>query len=79
MYLDDVAHKRLILTHHKDLNRGDYLIDDRLSRGAEKFVGEFIHFGSERFPDWPAVMESMRQKAGEGEADGSTGSERAAP
>ena len=34
-HLDDVAHKRLILTHHKDLNRGDFLIDDRpQKRGA---------------------------------------------
>ena len=25
-YLDDVLHKRLILSHHKDLVKGDYLI-----------------------------------------------------
>jgi len=28
-YLGESAHKRLILTHHKNLNHGDYLIDDR--------------------------------------------------
>jgi 5'(3')-deoxyribonucleotidase len=45
------AYKRLILSHHKNLNHGDYLIDDRV----HDFVGEHIHFGSDRFPDWPAV------------------------
>ena len=28
-YLGESAYKRLILTHHKNLNHGDYLIDDR--------------------------------------------------
>ena len=28
-YLGDVAYKRLILSHHKNLNYGHYLIDDR--------------------------------------------------
>ena len=66
-HLDDVAHKRLILTHHKDLDPGDILIDDRPDkRGADKFEGELVHFGSERFPDWPPVMEYMRKKAAEG-------------
>jgi 5'(3')-deoxyribonucleotidase len=65
-HLDDVAHKRLILTHHKDLNRGDFLIDDRSERkGVGTFQGELVHFGSKRFPDWSAVMEHMRGKAAE--------------
>lgn len=55
-YLGEKAHERLILTHHKELNRGDYLIDDREKNGASKFQGELIRFGSERFPDWAAVM-----------------------
>ncbi len=33
-YLGDVAFKRLILTHHKNLNRGDYLIDDRPNKST---------------------------------------------
>ena len=36
-YLGDVAYKRLILSHHKNLNYGDYLIDDRLANGANLF------------------------------------------
>lgn len=55
-YLEKSAYKRLILSHHKNLNRGDYLIDDRLKNGADKFIGEHIHFGTEQFPDWKSVL-----------------------
>jgi 5'-nucleotidase len=55
-HLGEFAHKRLILSHNKDLNRGDYLIDDRLKNGAAEFKGEHIHFGREPFPDWAAVL-----------------------
>ena len=55
-YLGEVAYKRLILSHHKDLNKGDYLIDDRRKNGAAEFEGELIEFGSERFPDWNSVV-----------------------
>ena len=54
-YLGDVAYKRLILSHHKNLNYGDYLIDDRLANGANLFEGEHIHFGSDKFPDRGSV------------------------
>ncbi|MDG1728241.1 MAG: hypothetical protein P8K68_14665 [Algibacter sp.] len=46
-YLKGVAYKRLILSHHKNLNKGDYLIDDRTKNGADRFEGEHIHFGTE--------------------------------
>ena len=59
-YLPQVEKKRLILTHRKDLNRGAYLIDDRPNNGAREFGDhpgqEWIHFGSEDFPDWDAVL-----------------------
>lgn len=55
-YLGDVAYKRAIFTHHKHLNKGDYLIDDRTKNGADRFEGELIQFGSGRFPDWDAVL-----------------------
>ena len=59
-YLGDVAYKRLILSHHKNLNRGDYLIDDRPNKcGADKFEGEVIAFGSEQFPNWEAVLKYL--------------------
>lgn len=55
-YLGDMAYKRAIFTHHKHLNKGDYLIDDRTKNGADRFEGELIQFGSDRFPDWNAVL-----------------------
>jgi len=61
-YLGENAYKRLILSHHKNLNAGDFLIDDRLANGADKFTGEHIHFGTEKFPDWRTVVEYLKQK-----------------
>ena len=58
-YLGEAAHKRLILSHNKHLNIGDYLIDDRLANGVDKFQGEHIHFGQERFPDWDVVCQYL--------------------
>ena len=43
-YLGDFAHKRLILSHHKNLNLSHYLIDDRLANGADLFKGEHNSF-----------------------------------
>lgn len=61
---ENPAYKRLILSHHKNLNRGDFLVDDRpLKRGADKFEGEVIEFGGEGFRDWPAVTEYLRARA----------------
>ena len=58
-YLGNVAYKRLILSHHKNLNKGDFLIDDREKNGAGQFEGELILFGSERFPHWESVIEYL--------------------
>lgn len=58
-YLGNIAYKRLILSHHKHLNRGDYLIDDRTKNGAGEFQGELVLFGSELFPNWKSVTEYL--------------------
>ena len=55
-HLDDVFHKRMIITHCKHLCEGDYLIDDRPNNGASEFKGEWIHFGSERFQNWESIL-----------------------
>ena len=44
------AFKRVILSHNKHLNIGDYLIDDRTANGAGEFTGELIQYGTEKFP-----------------------------
>jgi len=56
---DSVFYKRLIISHHKDLNKGDYLIDDRTKNGASEFEGELILFGSEQFPEWESVTDYL--------------------
>jgi len=61
-HLGEAGYKRLILTHHKNLNRGDFLVDDRTKNGAGEFAGEHILFGSEKFPDWPAVAGYLRDR-----------------
>ena len=58
-HLGDAAKKRLILSHNKHLNMGDYLIDDRTANGAGQFTGEHIHFGTEKFPDWNSVLKYL--------------------
>ena len=56
-YLGANGYKRLILSHHKNLNSGDYLIDDRTKNGADKFTGKHIHFGQKKFPTWQQVLD----------------------
>tara|TARA_B100001093_G_C26032608_1_gene678654 strand:+ start:59 stop:505 length:447 start_codon:yes stop_codon:yes gene_type:complete len=58
-YLGVHGYKRLILSHHKNLNAGDYLIDDRTKNGADKFAGEHIHFGQAAFPTWNEVLDYL--------------------
>jgi 5'-nucleotidase len=64
-HLGDVATvtKRLILTHHKHLNHGDFLIDDRPNNGADRFAGTWIEFGHRDWPDWPAVTDYLLDRA----------------
>lgn len=63
-YLGNVAYKRVIFSHNKHLNAGDYLIDDRTANGAGEFKGEHIHFGTPDFPDWETVKTYLLNKAG---------------
>ena len=58
-HLGKNAYKRLILSHNKHLNVGDFLIDDRTANGAGKFTGEHIHFGTEKWPDWKATLDYL--------------------
>jgi 5'-nucleotidase len=62
-YLGLSAEKRLILSHHKNLNAGDFLIDDRTKNGASEFMGEHIHFGTLKFPDWESVIGYLEDKS----------------
>ena len=61
-YMDDVFHKRVVITHCKNLCQGDILIAGREENGTNEFEGEWIHYGSEKFPDWDAVLDSLIPK-----------------
>jgi 5'-nucleotidase len=61
--LGQAAYKRLIITHHKNLNRGDFIVDDRDKRGVDLFEGEWIQFRSSKFPDWSTVVRYLLPKA----------------
>jgi 5'(3')-deoxyribonucleotidase len=52
------AHKKIIFSHHKNLNKGHFLIDDRKDkRGANKFEGELLHFGPDgNYKNWDEVI-----------------------
>lgn len=62
-YFDDILTKKLIISHRKDLLKGDFLIDDRTVNGADKFAGVHVHFGWDyvnrkwnKYPDWNSVL-----------------------
>jgi 5'-nucleotidase len=55
-YFGMVAVNNLIISAHKGLNRGHYLIDDCESdKGRENFEGQLMQFGFARYPDWSSV------------------------
>lgn len=58
-HLGEYGFKRLMTSHRKDLHIGDFLIDDRTVNGAGEFKGEHIHFGTEKFPNWNAVIDYL--------------------
>jgi 5'(3')-deoxyribonucleotidase len=58
----DLVNRRLILTHRKDLLKGDILIDDRPNNGAKDFEGNWIQFGTEEFPDWNSILKHLQIK-----------------
>ena len=57
-----VLYKRLILSYHKNLNKGDLLIDDRLRNGVEQFEGEHLHFGV-KYKNWQEVTDYLLDKS----------------
>ena len=59
-YLGAGAYKRLILSHNKHLNIGDYLVDDRTKNGAGDFTGQLLQFGSDKFPDWNSIINYLK-------------------
>lgn len=61
-YLREGGYKRLIISHRKDLNKGDYIIDDRTKHGVLQFKGEHIHFGQKGYETWDKVVKYLFKK-----------------
>ena len=76
-HLGAPAHKRLILSHNKHLNRGHYLVDDRPNNGAEEFGKvqdqKWIQFGHEQFPSWAEVVAYLKEHAAQSTRKGEVG------
>lgn len=63
-HLDDVFHKKMIITHCKGLlaaQEGAYLIDDRTGHGASDFGERHIQFGTAEYPDWDSVVGFLKK------------------
>jgi 5'(3')-deoxyribonucleotidase len=60
-HFGEIAYKRLILTHNKGLNHGDFLVDDRTWNGVKDFKGHHIHFGTPEFPDWLITTDFLKR------------------
>jgi 5'(3')-deoxyribonucleotidase len=65
-YFGDIFHKRMFVTHRKDLLLGDYLIDDRTKNGAGEFSGELLQFGTNwetnavnPYPTWQSILDYL--------------------
>ena len=65
-YFGKLFHKKMIVTHRKDLLMGDYLIDDRLKNGAGEFRGELLRFGwsyeeksFNEYPNWESILNKL--------------------
>jgi 5'(3')-deoxyribonucleotidase len=65
-YFGQIFHKKMVVTHQKQLVMGDYLIDDRLVNGAAEFCGEHLHFGINYqtgelnpYPTWDSILEIL--------------------
>lgn len=60
-YLDDVFHKKVIMTHNKELldDGAALLIDDRTAHGANAFGDRLIQFRTEMYPDWESVVDRL--------------------
>ena len=65
-HFGDLFRKKMVITHLKNMLRGDYLIDDRTANGAGEFEGELLQFGwsyetetFSKYPTWDSILEKL--------------------
>lgn len=61
-YLGEKAKKRIVLSHHKDLNQGTFLIDDSSRNGAKEFCGKWFQFGKKPYENWDKMLLFMKKE-----------------
>lgn len=60
----DKCHQ-LIISPHKGLLIGDYLVDDiTYGKGQDTFSGKLIHYGSDEFPNWNEIVKYFENNRG---------------
>ena len=64
-HFGSMFHKKMFVTHRKDLLIGHYLIDDRTKNGGD-FMGEHLHFGWNwedkkwnKFHSWDTILDYL--------------------
>jgi 5'-nucleotidase len=63
-HLGMLAVNNLIISAHKGLHKGNYLIDDCTSgKGQENFEGQLIQLGSVSYPDWNSISKYFEKLA----------------
>lgn len=65
-HFGNLFHKRMVVTHRKDLLMGNYLIDDSLGNGAKEFKGTLLRFGTDyktglinEYPTWDDILKRL--------------------
>ena len=58
-YFGEKMLHKLILCPDKSLVKGDFLIDDDSRHGQPEFEGEWLQFGTEKFPDWKSIIKYL--------------------
>lgn len=61
-YLGEDMLNRTIYACDKSVVRGEFLVDDNRDHGQENGEFALLHFGTERFPDWTAVLEYLANR-----------------
>jgi 5'(3')-deoxyribonucleotidase len=65
-HFGELFRKKMVVTHLKNMLRGEYLIDDRTANGAGEFEGKLLRFGWayeteewNEYPTWESILKKL--------------------
>lgn len=65
-HFGNLFHKKMFISHRKDMIEADYLIDDSLGNGASSFKGVLLRFGTDyktgiinEYPTWNDILKKL--------------------